>query len=61
MRSVLPGMPLDQADATQFLCVTQPRISDLMRGEINQFSLHTLVGMATAAGLQVEVRITEAG
>jgi predicted XRE-type DNA-binding protein len=37
--------------------VTQPRISDLMRGKISRFSLDTLVNMLTDAGLQVELRI----
>jgi predicted XRE-type DNA-binding protein len=40
--------------------VTQPRISDLMRGKINLFGLDTLVNMAVAAGLHVEMRIVEA-
>jgi hypothetical protein len=40
--------------------VTQPRVSDLMRGKIDLFGLDTLVNMAAAAGLQVEMRIAEA-
>jgi len=40
--------------------VTQPRISDLMRGKIDLFGLDTLVNMAAAAGLHVEMRIVEA-
>jgi predicted XRE-type DNA-binding protein len=39
--------------------VTQPRVSDLMRGKIDLFGLDTLVNMA-AAGLHVEMRIAEA-
>jgi hypothetical protein len=34
--------------------------SDLMRGEIDLFGLDTLVNMAVAAGLHVEMRIAEA-
>ena len=45
---------------TQKTGVTQPRISDLMRGKINLFSLDALVNMAAAAGLHVEIRVLEA-
>jgi predicted XRE-type DNA-binding protein len=51
---------LNQAKAAEALGVTQPRISDLMRGKIALFSLDTLVQMAAAAGLQVEIRVTKA-
>jgi predicted XRE-type DNA-binding protein len=46
-----------QAEAARRLGVTQPGISDLLRGKIGLFSLDTLVNMVTAAGLHVEVRI----
>ena len=49
-----------QADAARRLGVTQPRVSDLMRGKIGRFGLDTLVNMAVAAGLHVEMRIAEA-
>src|ERR1700683_3618569 len=42
-----------QAKAARLLGVTQPRISDLMRGKINSFGLDMLVKMATSAGLRV--------
>ncbi|NVO06118.1 MAG: XRE family transcriptional regulator [Rhodoferax sp.] len=51
---------LSQAQAAKLFGVTQPRVSDLMRGKINLFALDALVNMATAAGLHVEMRITEA-
>lgn len=51
---------LSQAQAAKLFGVTQPRISDLMRGKINLFAIDTLVNMAVAAGLQVELRILEA-
>ncbi|MCD2453570.1 XRE family transcriptional regulator [Methylicorpusculum oleiharenae] len=50
---------LTQADAAKLLGVTQPRVSDLMRGKINLFGLDALVNMATAAGLQVEIKVLE--
>ena len=52
------GMTQKQA-ADQF-GVTQPRISDLVRGKIELFSLEALVDMATAAGMKVEVRLKKA-
>lgn len=48
---------LSQADAAKLLAVTQPRISDLVRGKIDLFSIDTLVNMLTAAGLQVDLKI----
>ena len=42
---------LSQAIAANVLRVTQPRVSDLMRGRINLFSLDTLIDMAATAGL----------
>jgi predicted XRE-type DNA-binding protein len=49
-----------QAEAAGRFGVTQPRVSDLMRGKIDLFGLDTLVNMAAAAGLQVEMRSAEA-
>ncbi|THV14232.1 helix-turn-helix domain-containing protein [Rhizobium rhizophilum] len=49
-----------QAEAARQLGVTQPRISDLKRGKIDLFALDGLVTMAVAAGLTVEMNVTEA-
>jgi len=49
-----------QAEAAHRLGVTQPRISDLMRGKVDLFGIDALVNMAATAGLHVEVRIHEA-
>ena len=51
---------INQAEAAKKLGVTQPRISDLMRGKIHLFGLEALVNMAAAAGLHIEMRISEA-
>jgi len=51
---------LSQSQAAKVLGVTQPRVSDLMRGKIDLFGLDTLVNMAAAAGLRVEMHILEA-
>lgn len=51
---------MSQAQAAKLFGVTQPRISDLMRGKINLFGLDALVNMATAAGLHIEMHVLEA-
>jgi predicted XRE-type DNA-binding protein len=51
---------ISQAEAAQLFGVTQPRVSNLMRGKINLFALDTLVNMATAAGLRIEMHVLEA-
>ena len=49
-----------QAEAARRLGVTQPRVSDLLRGKINLFALDTLVNMVVAAGLHIEMRVMDA-
>ena len=39
-----------QIEAAQRCGVTQPRISDLLRGRVSRFSLDALVNIATALG-----------
>ena len=51
---------MSQAQAARLFGVTQPRVSDLMRGKINLFGLDALVNMATDAGLQIEMRVLDA-
>lgn len=51
---------MSQAQAAKLFGVTQPRISDLMRGKINLFGLDALVNMATAAGLRIEMKVLAA-
>ena len=46
-----------QAEAAHLFGVTQPRMSDLMRGKISLFSLEALMDMATVAGLEPHVTI----
>jgi predicted XRE-type DNA-binding protein len=46
---------LSQAKAAALFGVTQPRISDLVRGKIERFSIDTLVAMLGNAGLKVQI------
>ena len=61
LKSHLVKSGMSQGQAAELLGVSQPRVSDLMRGKINLFALDALVNMATAAGLHVEMRVLEAG
>jgi predicted XRE-type DNA-binding protein len=51
---------LTQAGAAKVFGVSQPRVSDLMRGKIDLFSVDTLVNMLAAAGVRVELRLQKA-
>ena len=51
---------MSQKQAAKVFGVTQPRVSDLMRGHIDLFSIDSLVNMLTAAGLRVELRVGKA-
>jgi predicted XRE-type DNA-binding protein len=44
---------LTQSDAAELFGVSQPRISDLVRGKLHLFSAESLVGMLDRAGIQV--------
>jgi predicted XRE-type DNA-binding protein len=60
LKNHLTHSEMSQAQAAKLFGVTQPRISDLMRGKINLFGLDALVNMATTAGLRIEMRVLEA-
>lgn len=51
---------LNQGQAAKVFGVTQPRVSDLMRGKIDLFGLDTLVNMLAAAGLHVDIHVGKA-
>ncbi len=60
LQEQLKASGMTQTQAAKILGVTQPRISDLMRGRIDLFSLESLVDMITGAGLKVEFRLRRA-
>jgi predicted XRE-type DNA-binding protein len=51
---------LSQSQAAKVFGVTQPRVSDLVRGKIQLFGLDSLVNMAVAAGLHIEMTVARA-
>ena len=60
LKNHLTRTEMSQAQAAKLFGVTQPRVSDLMRGKVDLFGLDALVNMATAAGLHIEIRVLEA-
>ncbi|HEY9099451.1 MAG: helix-turn-helix domain-containing protein [Thiobacillus sp.] len=60
LKNHIARVGMSQSQAAKLFGVTQPRVSDLMRGKIDLFALDALVNMATAAGLHVEMRVLEA-
>ncbi|MBI5430517.1 MAG: XRE family transcriptional regulator [Nitrosomonadales bacterium] len=46
-----------QAEAAQVLGISQSRVSDLMRGKFEKFSLDMLITLATRAGKKVELKM----
>jgi predicted XRE-type DNA-binding protein len=51
---------LTQAKAAKALGVSQPRISDLMKGKLHLFSLDMLVTLLAGLGLGVEMKVRRA-
>jgi predicted XRE-type DNA-binding protein len=60
LRNHITKNQMSQTQAAKLFGVTQPRVSDLMRGKIDLFALDALVNMATAAGLHIEMKVLEA-
>lgn len=51
---------ITQAEAARRLGITQPRLNDLLRGRVMNFSLDALINLASRAGLSVRLDIAEA-
>ena len=60
LRRHLDESGLSQSEAAKLFGVTQPRVSDLVRGKIDRFALDTLVNMLAAAGMHVRMTIAKA-
>ena len=55
LQKVITVRGLKQAEAAKRLGVTQPRVSDLMRGRIDLFSIDTLIDMLARLGIRAKV------
>jgi predicted XRE-type DNA-binding protein len=60
LRKLIRSRGLTQAEAAARFGVSQPRISDLVRGKIDLFSIDTLVDMLAHAGVQVKIGLVPA-
>ena len=60
LKNHLTRTDMSQVQAAKLFGVTQPRVSDLMRGKVDLFGLDALVNMVAAAGLHIEIRVLEA-
>ena len=57
LSTIIKERGLTQTRAARLLDVTQPRVSDLVRGRIELFSIDALVEMLGRAGVGVSVRL----
>ena len=48
---------LTQTQAAEILRITQPRVSALLKGKINDFRLDSLVDMAHRLGMHVSINV----
>ena len=56
LRKWIKAKRLTQAKAAEILGVSQSRVSDLIRGKWERFSLEMLITLATRAGMRVTLR-----
>jgi predicted XRE-type DNA-binding protein len=55
LQAAIKARGLTQAAAAKILGVHQPRVSDLMRGRIELFSIETLIDLLSGLGLSVKL------
>ena len=55
LSKLIDARGLTQAQAAGVFGVTQPRVSDLVRGKIDRFSVDTLIAMLGHAGVKVQI------
>jgi predicted XRE-type DNA-binding protein len=58
LRKFIQSKNWTQAEAAIFFGETQPRISNLMNGDIERFAIDKLVQMLSQAGMNVRVLVT---
>ncbi|MBI3455010.1 MAG: XRE family transcriptional regulator [Candidatus Rokubacteria bacterium] len=55
LQKAIAARGMKQGEAAELLGVTQPRVSDLMRGRIDLFSIDTLIDMLAKLGMRAKV------
>ena len=57
LRKHIEKNELTQTQAAEAFNVSQPRVSNLVKGKIDKFTIDMLVNMAASVGITVELRI----
>ncbi len=57
LREYVQSSSMTQTEAAEVLGITQPRVSDLMRGKWEKFSLEMLITLEARAGRQVTLEL----
>ena len=58
LEMVIKRQGLSQTEAAKKMGVTQPRVSDLMRGKIDLFSIDSLIHMLSAFDMKVRIHVS---
>jgi predicted XRE-type DNA-binding protein len=58
LRRFIQSQKWTQTEAAEFFGETQPRISNLMNGDIDRFSIDKLVQMLTRAGMDMQISVS---
>ncbi|RPH49871.1 MAG: XRE family transcriptional regulator [Desulfobacteraceae bacterium] len=56
IRKIIKARKLTQAKAAEILGISQSRVSDLVRGKWERFSLEMLITLATRAGIHISLK-----
>jgi len=59
LKEYINRLNLTQEEAAKKMGVTQPRVSDLLRGKIDRFTLESLINMAFGLGLKTQLRFVD--
>jgi len=60
LRNHIEQEGITQEEAARLMSMTQPRISDLVRGKIDRFTIDMLVNMLARVGIHVELVLKQA-
>jgi predicted XRE-type DNA-binding protein len=59
LQKIIEARGMKQAQAAKLFHVTKPRVSALMKGRIDLFSVDTLIDMFACVGFRVKVALTK--
>lgn len=57
LRNYIESNELTQTEAAEIFDVSQPRVSDLVNGKIDKFTIDMLITMLSSAGIHVDVKV----